>query len=144
MEGALRSTSLMKRVAAAIFPLLPYSARYVAASTPTGAPMRMPSTVSTKLPKMAFNRPPELPGGVVVSVNILMLRPSTPMRSKVHKIQARMKMPSAVASTDAVMFHRLTPRRRKYRLIIASPSHLAGELAQHQPGEDQNHEGDEE
>jgi len=57
MDGALSSTSFTKRMTMLSLESRPYSARYVPASTPIGAPMKMPRIVITALPYNALRRP---------------------------------------------------------------------------------------
>ncbi len=50
IDGALSNTSFTKRMTALSREPRPYSARYVPASIPIGAPIKMPMSVITTLP----------------------------------------------------------------------------------------------
>src|SRR5258708_20941823 len=100
IEGALNSTSLMKRMTVLRRELRPYSARYVPASTPMGDPIRMPSSVIIPLPYSALSNPPLMPGGGVISANKRQDMPAMPGDSRVHRIAAKQANPVMVATRD--------------------------------------------
>ena len=69
IEGALSRMSFRKRTTSPNrLPRL-YSARKVPAMIPVGVPITVAITVITRLPKIAFNNPPLLPGGGVICAN---------------------------------------------------------------------------
>src|ERR1700693_4735006 len=101
IEGALKSTSLMKRTSVLNRELRPYSARYVPAKTPIGEPIKMPSKVITPLPYNALSNPPSLPGGGVVCVNKCHDMPAKPCEINVQRMAARHARPASVASNES-------------------------------------------
>ncbi len=52
---------------------------------PVGVPIRVPIKVITTLPKIAFNKPPALPGGGVIWENSAGVIAATPFSSNVHR-----------------------------------------------------------
>jgi len=56
IEGALSWTSFMKRTTVLSRLPCPYSAKYVPASNPIGAPIKIPSAVMMTLPTMAIEQ----------------------------------------------------------------------------------------
>src|SRR6202522_4852457 len=93
MDGALKSTSLMKRITVLKYDLRPYSAKYVPARTPMGDPIRIPRSVMTALPYKALSKPPRPPCGGVDWVNRCQDMPARPRDTKVHSIAARHASP---------------------------------------------------
>src|SRR3546814_10952639 len=81
--------------------LFAYSDRKVPASTPIGAPMRMPSRLMIALPTKALSRPPSSPGGGVIWVNRSRLSEAIPLRRVVHMIQTSQNRPNTVARIDS-------------------------------------------
>ena len=80
IDGALNRMSLMKRITEVSLSCLPYSARYVPANRPSGAPMPTPITVIMIEPMMALRRPPSVdPGGGVSWVKTARLMPARPL-----------------------------------------------------------------
>ena len=98
IEGALNKMSLMKRTAVASFEFAPYSARYVPARMPIGAPIAKPIPVMIMLPTIELSRPPTTPGGAVFFVKTSSDNPPTPFHSSVPRMMASMVRPRAVAA----------------------------------------------
>ena len=98
IEGALNKMSLMKRTTEASRELAPYSARYVPARMPTGAPRAKPIPVIIRLPTIELRRPPTTPGGAVFFVKTSSDNPPTPFHSSVAKMMVSMLRPKAVAA----------------------------------------------
>ena len=78
---------------------------------PTGVPIAVPAPTMKRLPRIAFKRPPSLPGGGVILVNSASDSPPTPACSSVHRIQPSQNRPNSMASMDTVMLKRCTKRR---------------------------------
>ena len=112
IEGALNKMSLIKRTTSPKrLPRL-YSARKVPARMPVGVPIRVPVTVIITLPKIAFNKPPALPGGGVIWENSAGVSAVIPFSSNVHRTRTSQSSPNPVAATDRVMTRPLKMRRR--------------------------------
>ena len=79
---------------------------------PVGVPTNVATTVITTLPKIAFSRPPLLPGGGVIWVNSVGLIAEKPSYSNVHRTKTSHTKPNAVAAVDNVMTSALVNRRR--------------------------------
>ena len=79
---------------------------------PVGVPIRVAITVITRLPKIAFNRPPLLPGGGVIWVNSAGLSAEKPSYSRVPNTSTRNISPKTVAAIDRPNISELVKRRR--------------------------------
>ena len=98
IEGALNRMSLMKRTIVASFEFAPYSARYVPARMPIGAPSARPIPVMIRLPTIELSKPPTTPGGAVFLVKTSSDNPPTPFHKSVPRMIASMLRPRAVAA----------------------------------------------
>src|SRR5437879_6339413 len=133
IEGALNRMSLINRTTSPKrLPRL-YSARKVPARMPVGVPIRVATRVITTLPKIAFNSPPALPGGGVISLNSAGVIAATPFHSRVHRTRTSHKRPKAVAATDKVVTTPLAIRRRAY-ISMCSTSRLLLQPQEHDLG----------
>lgn len=84
IDGADSRMSLMKRITLASQLFWPYSARYTPARMPIGVPTNVASATSSRLPTIAFARPPPAVfGGGVDSVKSASDSPPTPRCSVV-------------------------------------------------------------
>ncbi len=90
--------SLMNRTADASFELAPYSARYVPARMPIGAPRAKPIPVMITLPTIELSKPPTTPGGAVFFVKTSSDSPPKPFHSSVPRMMASIVRPRAVAA----------------------------------------------
>ena len=79
---------------------------------PIGVPIRVASVAIITLPTMALSRPPVLPGGGVIWVNMAMPMPPRPFWNRVNRIQTSQNRPKAMASTETVRLKALMMRRR--------------------------------
>ena len=113
IEGALSRMSLMKRITIVSFSWRPYSARYVPASMPSGAPIATPRNVIMIEPTMAFASPPVFdPGGGVICVNTDRLMPPNPSQNSVKRMSPRKVMPKTAAALHSARMMRLRRLRR--------------------------------
>src|SRR5450755_2272909 len=117
IDGALNSTSLMKRTTVLKRELRPYSERYVPANTPIGEPIKIPSNVIMALPYSALSKPPSLPGGGVIWVNTWRDMPAKPCEMSVHRIAARHARPVMVATNDSARNAPFLPLRKARRFM---------------------------
>src|SRR5450756_1659352 len=85
---------------------------------PIGVPIRVASSDISRLPKMALARPPVLPGGGVVWVNMVSLRACNPWSNRVHSIHTSQNRPNSTASMDMLRLTKLTIRRRRYSAAV--------------------------
>ncbi len=83
------------------------------AKIPTGVPIAVPMNAISRLPAIALSRPPELPGGGVISVNKRGPKAWNPAWNSVIRIQNRNARPNTIASSDMMRFTRLTSSRRE-------------------------------
>src|SRR5689334_16014486 len=79
--------------------------------------MNVATPTITRLPAIAFSRPPSLPGGGVICVNTLKLIAPTPFTSSVPRIHTSTPRPIAIASTDIASPTRLMTLRRAWMLM---------------------------
>ena len=114
---------------------------------PIGVPIATPIAVMMRLPTMALSRPPELPGGGVISVNTPSESPEKPWYTSVPRMIARIPTPSTVAAKQRIS----TPGVAALATAVArfvkchrSFPRFALEPHQHQPGGGQHDERDEE
>src|ERR1035437_5169443 len=103
---------------------------------PIGVPIRVASSDMSRLPKMALARPPVLPGGGVVWVNMERLMALSPCAIRVHTNHTSQNRPSSTASMDMPRLMKLTMRRRLYSAavsidVLGQRSLALGELVQH-------------
>ncbi len=65
-----------------------------------------------KLPTIAFNKPPELPGGGVILVNTSSVKWLRPWLNNVHKIHTKNVSANITVATDKLSVSPLTNLRR--------------------------------
>src|ERR1035437_3577256 len=116
---------------------------------PIGVPITVASSDMSRLPKMALARPPALPGGGVVWVNMVRLRAGNPWANRVHSIHTSQNRPNSTASMDMPRVMKLTMRRRRYSAalsmdVLGQRALALGELVQQDFRQGQHHEGDQE
>ena len=121
IDGALRRMSLTKRTTSPNQLPRAYSARKVPARMPVGVPTRVAISVISRLPTIAFNRPPLLPGGGVISVNRDGRIAPMPSIQQVPSTRTSHSRPKAVAANDRAITTRCTSRRRGVELHRVSP-----------------------
>src|SRR5690625_2276151 len=84
-----------------------------------GDPTAVATTAIITLPTMALSRPPDCPGGGVISVSRLMDTAPAPLCSSVTIIQHSQNNPNTTAAPDSVSMMRLKRLRRRYTAFWA-------------------------